>query len=479
MYKGSNKGWSKHIDFILIDMTSLEFAYFMAYIIRHGIFSNLLAQESYFRMIFVLILIDFVSLIILKTLSGVIRRDYLQELKITFVQALVVTGLSVFYLFSIQAGNEYSRITLGLTGVLYFLISYVTRCIWKYILNTKQRPINESLIIVTTESDAPRMINNYKKNNYSRAGLNGLIISDVSKVGDEIEGVKIVADRNTAEAFFLTNWVDEVLTGIPVDIELLNQLQRSCLEMGITVHQSLIENQNGDETNRNIEKVGGYTVITRSIRILTPLELFFKRLMDIIGGIVGCTITGILVIFIGPAIYAASPGPIFFSQERVGKNGKIFKMYKFRSMYLDAEERLKELKDKNELDDEYMFKITDDPRIIGSEKGRGKGIGNFIRRTSIDEFPQFLNVLTGSMSLVGTRPPLVSEYKLYKNHHRARLATKPGITGMWQVSGRSSVTAFEDVVDLDMNYIENWSFGLDLKILLKTVLQVFKHEGAM
>jgi len=479
MYKESNKGWSKHIDFIVLDMISLEIAFFLAYMIRHGLFANLLARESYFRMIFVLILIDFVSLIVLRTLSGVLRRTFFQEFKTTLIQAFVVSGLSVLYLFSIQAGNDYSRITLGLTGVLYFFISCVTRCIWKHILKTRSRPVNESLLIVTSEEDAPRMIKIFKNNNYSRAGINGVVLSDVSKIGESIEDIQIVADRDTIDEYILYNWVDEILIGIPVDSDFQDHLQRSCLEMGITVHQSLIENLHSDEIKRNIETVGGYTVITRSIRILTPVELFFKRFMDIFGGIVGCMITGILFVFIGPAIYIASPGPIFFSQERVGKNGKIFKMYKFRSMYLDAEERLKDLLDQNEREDNYMFKIENDPRIIGSEKGPGKGIGNFIRRTSIDEFPQFFNVIMGDMSIIGTRPPLISEVASYKNRHRARLATKPGITGLWQVSGRSNITDFEEVVDLDMEYIENWSFALDIKILFKTVLQIFKHEGAV
>jgi lipopolysaccharide/colanic/teichoic acid biosynthesis glycosyltransferase len=126
-----------------------------------------------------------------------------------------------------------------------------------------------------------------------------------------------------------------------------------------------------------------------------------------------------------------------------------------------------------------MFKIECDPRIIGSEKGNGKGIGNFIRNTSIDEFPQFWNVLKGDMSLVGTRPPTLDEWGKYKLHHRVRLAIKPGITGMWQVSGRSNITDFEEVVELDKKYISEWSIGLDIKILLKTLLVVLKKDGSM
>lgn len=210
-------------------------------------------------------------------------------------------------------------------------------------------------------------------------------------------------------------------------------------------------------------------------------------MFDIICGILGCILTLIICIFIGPAIYIASPGPIFFSQERVGKNGKKFKMYKFRSMYLDAEERKKELMKDNKLGDGKMFKIDFDPRVIGNKvmpDGSHKtGIGEFIRKTSLDEFPQFFNVLKGDMSIAGTRPPLISETNLYEYQHFARLAIKPGITGMWQVSGRSEIIDFDEVVKLDKYYIENWNLGLDIKILLKTVLVVvckkvrFKGKG--
>lgn len=168
--------------------------------------------------------------------------------------------------------------------------------------------------------------------------------------------------------------------------------------------------------------------------------------MDIICGLLGCIFTLIITIFIGPIIYLNSPGPIFFSQERVGKNGKKFKMYKFRSMYLDAEERKAELMKDNKLGDGKMFKIDFDPRVIGNKvmpDGSHKtGIGEFIRKTSLDEFPQFYNVLKGDMSIVGTRPPLISETNLYEHQHFVRLAIKPGITGMWQVSGRSEITGF-------------------------------------
>lgn len=150
---------------------------------------------------------------------------------------------------------------------------------------------------------------------------------------------------------------------------------------------------------------------------------------------------------------------------------------------MDAEERKKELMAQNRVKDGMMFKLDWDPRIIGSRQLPDgtvkKGVGNFIRDWSLDEFPQFINVLLGDMSLVGTRPPTVDEWEKYNLHHRARLATKPGVTGMWQVSGRSNITDFEEVVKLDKQYITDWDLGMDIKILLKTVGVVFKREGSM
>jgi lipopolysaccharide/colanic/teichoic acid biosynthesis glycosyltransferase len=174
-------------------------------------------------------------------------------------------------------------------------------------------------------------------------------------------------------------------------------------------------------------------------------------------------------VFLAPAIKIDSKGPIFFSQIRVGRNGKRFKLYKFRSMCVDAEEKKKALKDKNQMDGP-MFKMDDDPRVTK--------VGKFIRRTSLDEFPQFWNVLKGDMSLVGTRPPTEKEFLQYDERYRARLTLRPGLTGLWQVSGRSDITNFDEVVKLDMNYIDNWSLSRDFKILMKTVGILFSGRGA-
>jgi lipopolysaccharide/colanic/teichoic acid biosynthesis glycosyltransferase len=277
-------------------------------------------------------------------------------------------------------------------------------------------------------------------------------------------------------------WVDEVFLLQAENMELPSKLMESLFRMGITVNYSITSISDGRWPITEMKNLGPYRVLSSSVSPASAGEMALKRLADIIGGLIGCIITMIVFIFLAPVIYIKSPGPIFFSQNRVGQNGKTFRMYKFRSMYMDAEKRKQELMAKNKIDSDMMFKMDDDPRIIGSEKkdkhGRPKGIGNFIRKYSIDELPQFYNILKGNMSLVGTRPPTIDEWEKYDLGHRIRMSIKPGLTGLWQVSGRSGITDFEEVVRLDREYIENWNLMLDIKIILKTIVVVFKGSGA-
>ena len=218
-----------------------------------------------------------------------------------------------------------------------------------------------------------------------------------------------------------------------------------------------------------LEDFGTTNVIRLSPRLFTDGELLLKRLMDIAGALVGCFICLIFGLIVAPLIFLEDPGPIIFKQKRVGRNGKYFYIYKFRSMYQDAEAKLQTLKDQNEMQG-FMFKMKNDPRITK--------VGKFLRKTSIDELPQFFNVLEGSMSLIGTRPPTVDEYNQYSAHHKRRISIKPGITGLWQVSGRSEITDFEEIVRLDCFYIDHWSITGDIKILLKTFAAVFTGKGS-
>lgn len=479
MYRKSASGWLKHLDFLVIDLISLEVSFFCAYLIRHGSM-NPYSTPIYRNMSLMLIFLDVCVLFFMETLSGVLRRGYYQEFVATLKHDCAVMLLSVFYLFTVQAGETYSRTTLFLTGILYFVLSYISRCIWRIYIDRNKRKDRgkRSMLIVAAKAGVKEIVRNIQDNNYERIRITGVAVIDEDLTGKKVCDIPIVANKDTVIERVCREWVDEVFLSVPNNISLREKLMDQFVEMGIIVHVKLVRADDLKGRKQHVEQLGSYTVLSTGVNMMTIRQVFLKRMMDIAGGLVGCLIMLIMFLFVAPIIRIKSPGPVFFKQTRVGKNGKKFKMYKFRSMYVDAEERKKELMSKNKIKDGLMFKMDYDPRIIGSEKGPGKGFGNFIRKYSIDEFPQFINVLKGDMSLVGTRPPTVDEWEKYELHHRARLAVKPGITGMWQVSGRSSITDFEEVVKLDTQYIVNWSFALDLRILFKTVGSVIKKDGA-
>ena len=218
-----------------------------------------------------------------------------------------------------------------------------------------------------------------------------------------------------------------------------------------------------------IDRIGKYHCVSISRNYVSYRSRFMKHLLDYAGGLAGFLIFAAVFIILGPVIKLDSKGPVLFSQNRVGRNGRIFKCYKFRSMRQDAEELKKTLMAQNEMNG-LMFKMENDPRITK--------VGRFIRKTSLDELPQFINVLKGDMSLVGTRPPTVDEYEKYEPKHKARVSMMPGLTGLWQVSGRSNIRDFDEVVKLDMEYIDNSSFWLDVKIILLTIKVVLFGKGA-
>ena len=483
MYRKDSEGWLKHADFIVLDMICLQLAYVLAYAIS-GYGFNPYETIIYRNMAVFLELADLIVIFAYGTMKSVLKRGYYRNFIVTLNHSVMVGALAILYLFMLQQGQDFSRLTLILTIVIYLVFTYVVREFWKKFLRKKMEDGGErKLLIITSEDAAEQVVMNMQENNYARFTLAGVAVIDADWTGREIHGVPVVANEETAPMYVCQEWIDEVLIVISEVLPYPSELIDKLTETGVTVHLNLAKITNVPGKKQFVEKVGNYTVLTTSINYASTRQLMLKRLMDIVGGLVGCILTGIICIFVGPAIYIASPGPIFFAQERVGKNGKKFKMYKFRSMYMDAEERKAELMKDNKLGDGKMFKLDFDPRVIGNKilpDGTHKtGIGDFIRRTSLDEFPQFFNVLKGDMSIIGTRPPLLSETSLYELHHRARLAIKPGITGMWQVSGRSDITDFEEVVRLDKEYIENWNIGMDIKILFKTVLVVFKKDGSM
>jgi exopolysaccharide biosynthesis polyprenyl glycosylphosphotransferase len=263
--------------------------------------------------------------------------------------------------------------------------------------------------------------------------------------------------------------VDEVVFAVDggraVDIA---AYARICKKMGIPSRILPALWQPG-EMSISAERCQGVPFLVFAVDNINATGLLYKRLLDCVGGLIGSLFFVILYPVIALSIKLDSPGPVLFQQQRVGRNGRVFNILKFRTMYQDAEARKQELMARNEMQG-AMFKLKDDPRI--------SGVGRWLRKTSLDEFPQFLNVLKGEMSLVGTRPPTLAEVEQYDLWHRRRISAKPGITGLWQISGRNKITDFDKVVELDCQYLDQWRFVDDLKILLKTVVVVLQRKGA-
>lgn len=479
MYQKISNGWLKHWDFILLDLIFLQIAYVIPCIIRNG-WRNPYESQMYLNVGFIICLADICTAFFMEDYSGIMRRGYFQELKAVIKHVSVVSVIEVLYLYLSKTGYRFSRLSFVFYVILAVLLLYGERILWKYCLSSRKKVFynKRAILIVTTKRKAECVITTFLNHTYNELEVIGVVIMDSDDmVGRKIHGIEVVCTKNSVPDYIQTRWVDGVFIDVARGMALPEDLITTCIMMGVAVHTELAvlgENNN----NQQLDRLGGYLVLSTNVRMATSKQLFFKRLMDICGAIVGLVCTGFITIVLAPAIYLTSPGPVFFSQVRVGRNGRKFKVYKFRSMYMDAEERKKDLMKQNEIKG-FMFKMNADPRIIGSgSDGTRHGLGWFIRKTSIDEFPQFWNILKGQMSLVGTRPPTVDEWEQYEHHHRARMAIKPGLTGMWQVSGRSDITDFEEVVRLDMEYIQNWNIAMDIKILLKTVLVVFKGQGS-
>lgn len=482
MYRRDKSKWIKHIDFMILDIICMMGAFFIAYYTRHGSF-RLIKNDVYLEAIMMLIFINLASVLVFDTYKNVLKRGYLKEAVISFKHVIFIEAIACIYIFAVKNGGDLSRQTVLLFPVFYYVIAYIIRIIWKQVVFRLPNNRSEKKFFVISSVDrASHAIEAAKKKHFGNYCILGLAIIDQDLVGQKICDENVVAYRDDILEYLKNKWVDEVIISVPSNSMLPAELLTGLIDMGIVTHVELVSIEDMTGSKSFIENIAGGTYITSSINTISSVDAFIKRTFDIVIGLVGSIVTIILMVILAPMIKKESPGPLFFKQKRVGRNGRHFEIYKFRSMYMDAEERKAELLKNNDINSDVMFKMENDPRIIGSrilpDGSYKKGIGNRIRDWSIDEFPQFFNVLRGDMSFIGTRPPTIDEWEKYNLYHRSRLAIKPGLTGMWQVSGRSNIKDFDQVVELDRKYIMEWSLGLDVKIFFKTIKVVLNKEGA-
>ena len=458
----------------ILDILGLTIGYFVAVGLRFGSIITAygyMKDNLYLRWIIAIAVLTFVYLLFDPN-RGFFKRKMIDEIRSDLITVILTAAGIAMIAMILGDAAKYSRFIYLFTvefDIVFMVISH--RLYRKYWLSRRSNhSYARKILVITTSDEAETVINNIMKEKTWDLWVTSIVIIDKDMTGQYILGIPVVGfTYRSMFEFAARNVVDEVFMYIPrrykypVDMTIQN-----FEDMGIKTNLNIPLFQINPELERSLDQVGPYHVVSFSGHEAPFAMLVLKRLMDIAGGLVGLLITGIALIFVAPAVKLESSGPLLFSQKRVGKNGRIFKIYKIRSMYQDAEERKKELMAQNEMDG-LMFKMKDDPRITK--------VGKFIRKTSIDELPQFWNVLKGDMSLVGTRPPTVDEFEQYSAYHKKRLCRTPGLTGVWQVSGRSNITDFEEIVKMDVEYIENWSLWLDIKIIFKTVKLVFDGDG--
>lgn len=342
---------------------------------------------------------------------------------------------------------------------------YLTNTFLKYFRSSiyTRRKGNKNILLISDQARLENVLTRMKDNMDGK--ITAVCVLDNPYFTNPF--IKSVKPENLVE-YATHSVVDQVFINLPSEQYKIWDYASPFELMGIPVSINLNALEFMSQGKKRIQQLGPFKVVTFSTQFYSYGDILAKRFLDICGALVGLLLCGLVGIFLYPLI-RRDGGPAIFVQDRVGENGRIFKFYKFRSMRVDAEEIKKNLMSQNQMSG-GMFKMDNDPRITK--------IGYFIRKTSLDELPQFWNVLKGDMSLVGTRPPTVDEYESYTPEQKRRLSFKPGITGLWQVSGRSDISDFDEVVKLDVAYMDGWTILRDIRILLKTIKVVVMKDGA-
>ncbi len=461
---------------IVVDVALMALAFLLAYLLRY--------QLQWFREVDPAYYTTFApylpmaalqgGLILLSfALSGVYRfrrgASLVDEIYGVINGAFTGFVVTVFFIFFWRP-LVYSRLFFLYATLLIILFLIIARFLRRGVLRAlRARGVGVDRVLIVGSGEVGLTV---MRNLMAQPELGFLVVGfvddDPERGSTNIGRFQALGNTANLPALLRSHQVDEVIITLPWQqrrqiLAITSQAARAQVRPRVVpdlfqMSLSMVEMQN----------VAGIPMLTPNDSQLSAWERFFKRGVDVLGSAFGLLIFSPLLAIIALAIRLDSPGPVIFSQPRVGRNGKLFQVYKFRTMVKDADQIKDQVRHLNEAQGP-MFKIRDDPRITR--------VGRFLRRTSLDELPQFWNTLLGDMSLVGPRPALPEEVADYADWHRQRLATAPGITGLWQVSGRSDLS-FEEMVLLDIYYIENWSPLLDLSILLRTVPQFIAGSGA-
>lgn len=392
--------------------------------------------------------------------------SYLHEQRLSF-QACFTSGLLLTGALWLSGSHHIPRMTVIITVGLVTLVLGLRRFLYRmYLYRRYERGLDtRNVLIVGTgpEAHAPR--HHLERVRHLGYTFKGFI--DVQGRGISQSAGEVVGSLSSLFQCARKEFVDEIFFTEPCDTETVRDALEKARRRGIDL-RLIPDSYGGMVWNNGVEYIGQFPTIPLHRGRVPEMALVLKRVVDVtFSACVLLLLTPVLV-GIAIAIKLDSPGPVFYPSDRIGKKARVFRCIKFRTMVSDAEERLQELMHMNERDG-VLFKVTNDPRVTR--------VGRWLRKYSLDELPQFLNVLAGEMSVVGPRPPLAGEVQEYKLKHLRRLDVTPGITGLWQVQGRRD-PSFDSYVSMDVNYIENWSLWLDFKIIVRTIGVIFAGTGS-
>ena len=456
---------------LAVDLLTILISYVIAATVRFGGPGRLPNIELHYFICVCCMLFCTAFTLLLDWNRNFIKRGYFVEFITVLKYNMIMIFIISSFLFLIKQAEFFSRLLFGFFFLSNLILSFLFHSILKKILREylKSEHCKIQMLVVTESNYAENILSGLENSLPVNYEISSIALLDEVEFESKSDSMLVIHSKNKLLEIARQIPLDEVFIYTTAESpDYVSELIRDFESMGVTCHYSLnVTDWNAGEST--IGKIGSYTVVTYTLNQIDDRRRMIKRLMDIFGGLMGLLFVSVLTPFIALAIKLDSKGPVFFEQIRIGKNGRRFRIYKFRSMYQDAEHRKKELMEKNEMDG-LMFKMKKDPRITR--------VGKVLRKTSLDEFPQFYNVLRGDMSLVGTRPPTVDEFEKYSLYYRRRLSMTPGLTGLWQVSGRSEIENFDDVVKFDLKYIDEWSLSLDIKILLQTVWVVVAGKGS-
>ncbi len=436
---------------------------------RHFVHGTLFPGRSMWILLSLLLLFS-ISLILISRRRNLYqpRRipNYLHEQRLS-VQASLTAGLLLTGTLYIIKAPDISRGIVLMTITLVTLLLSLRRLLYRFVLYQKfdQGIGTRNVLIVGTGVEAHVLRHHIENMRHLGFKFSGFVELDSGMVPNA--AAEVIGGIDTLFEDARRLFVDEIFFVAPADRCLIQQTMEQAQSNGVDL-RIVPEMYNGATWTNHIEYIGQFPTIPLHRGHVPESALLLKRMLDIIFGALSVLLLAPLMILIALAIKLDSPGPIFYVSERIGKKGSVFKCIKFRTMVLDADRRRAEMAHLNERDG-VLFKVANDPRITR--------LGRFLRKYSLDELPQFFNVVIGDMSLVGPRPPIASEVREYKLSHLRRLDVTPGITGLWQVQARQE-PSFDSYISLDVAYIENWSIWLDFKIIVRTIGVVLAGTGS-